>query len=97
MPPSRQVIRFREDVVYREIEGEIVAMSLASGEYVAFDAIGSRIWQLIEECGSLTEIKSRLLAEYDLEDEVCQTELDAFLQCLRDKQLTAENGHQPRS
>jgi hypothetical protein len=91
------MIRLREDVVYREINGEIVAMSLASGEYVAFDAIGSRIWQLIEECGSVTEIKSRLLAEYDLGDERCQTELDAFLQSLRDKQLTVENDQEPRT
>lgn len=82
-------IRLKDDIVYREIDGEIVVLNLASGDYVAFDAIASRIWRLIEEFGSLPLVKSGLLAEYDLDEETCQTELDAFVRTLHEKGLIA--------
>ncbi len=80
-------IRIRDDVVYRELDGEIVALSLESGAYVGFDDIGSEIWRLIERHGSLEAIKADLLERYDLTDEACQAELEAFLQSLLDKGL----------
>src|SRR5438093_6172817 len=80
-------IRIRPDVVYRDIDGAVVALSLTSGEYVGFDAVGSRIWHLIEQRGALRLVRSDLMAEYDLDEATCRAELDAFVETLTQKGL----------
>ena len=39
-------LRIRPDIVYREVDGVIVAFALESGEYVSLDDIGTDIWRL---------------------------------------------------
>jgi len=83
----RDRISIRDDVVYREIDGEIVALSIATGEYATFDDVGSRIWRLIEQFGAVLPIKAALLAEYDLDEATCVGELHAFVSMLEEKGL----------
>jgi hypothetical protein len=83
------VIRISDDIVYREVDGSIVTLSLTSGEYVGLDAIGSHIWRLIEQDGQKESIRRGLLAEFDLGDKECDEELDAFLSMLTAKKLVA--------
>ena len=80
-------ILIRDDVVYREIDGEIVALSLASGEYVGFDAIGTSIWRLIEGLGSVALVRAGLLAEFDVDEPTCEAELNSFIETLLARQL----------
>ena len=82
-------IRIKDDVVYREIDGNVVALSLATGEYVGFDPIGSQIWRLIDRLGSLALVREELLKEYDLDENACQAELDIFVTMLQTKGLVA--------
>lgn len=37
------------DVVAREVAGEMVLLHLGSGAYFGLNAVGGRIWQLLEE------------------------------------------------
>ena len=80
-------IRICDDVVYREIDGSIVTLSLASGEYVGLDAIGSHIWRLIEQDGRRESICRGLLAGFDIDDQTCDEELSTFLSMLTTKKL----------
>jgi Coenzyme PQQ synthesis protein D (PqqD) len=80
-------VRIRDDVLYREIDKEMVVFSLASGEYAVFDLIGSRIWRLIEQLSSLEAIKVALVAEYALDDATCDAELVEFVNLLERKGL----------
>ena len=62
-----------DDVVCRQVGGETVLLDLASGTYFGLDAVGARVWQLIEDDGfSLLETCDRVGAEYD----VARTELE---------------------
>ena len=56
-----------DNVVFRHVGGETVLLDIASGTYVGLDAVGARVWQLIEndEC-SLLEVCNRIGAEYDV-------------------------------
>ncbi|PYO19380.1 MAG: hypothetical protein DMD85_18645 [Candidatus Rokuibacteriota bacterium] len=46
-PISRHAaIRIRKDVVFRELEGEMVLLNLATGVYFGLDPVGTRIWTL---------------------------------------------------
>jgi len=80
-------VSIRDDVVYRELDGDIVALSISSGEYVSLDSIGSDIWRFIERFGSIAQVKSALLADYDLDEPTCDAEVAAFVATLQAKGL----------
>ena len=80
-------IQISNDIVYRELDGSIVTLSLATGEYVELDLVGTRIWQLIEQDGRRSSVRKGLLASFDIDEAICDQELDAFLATLIDKGL----------
>lgn len=64
-----------DSVVTREVEGELVLLDLESGIYFGLDAIGVRIWRLIEDGNSLSAVIEAMLAEFDVEREVLERDL----------------------
>jgi len=80
-------IQISKDVVYRELDGSIVTLSLATGEYVELDLVGTRIWQLIEQDGRRSSVREGVLASFDIDENTCDQELDAFLSTLAAKGL----------
>ena len=44
-------IRVTPDTLHNSLGGETVVMNLDSGEAFALDAVGQRIWELIQEHG----------------------------------------------
>ena len=64
------------------LEGEVVILNLKDGVYYGLNSIGGRIWDLIQEPRTASEIKDILLQEYDVEEERCTQELLALLQDL---------------
>lgn len=57
-------------------------LNLTSGIYYGLDAVGARIWNLIQEPRTVNEIRDVLLREYDVETERCERDLLAILQNL---------------
>jgi hypothetical protein len=53
------------EVLFQEIGGESVLLDLASEQYFGLDAVGTRIWSLVDGHASLTAIHHALCAEYD--------------------------------
>jgi len=80
-------IQISDDIVYRELDGSIVTLSLATGEYVELDLVGTRIWQLIEQDGRQSSVREGLLASFDIDEDTCDQKLKAFLATLLDKGL----------
>ena len=81
------LIRICDDIVYREVDGSVVTLSLTTGAYVTLDSVGSVIWHLIEQDGRRSSVRRSLLNEFDLDEQTCDEELDAFLERLAEKQL----------
>jgi coenzyme PQQ synthesis protein D (PqqD) len=80
-------IRILKDVVFRDLEGELVLLNLATGVYFGLDPLGTRIWALIDDGCTTDEIVSAITAEYDVDVEACRTDLTRFLAALRDNDL----------
>ena len=85
-------IRIKDTVVFREVDGDIVAMSLATGEYVGFDDVGSHIWRLIDQHGSLDRVREGLLRHYDIHENACRAELETFVAMLHARGLVTVEG-----
>ncbi len=65
------------NVMARQVGEQTVILDLASGIYFGLDAVGTRIWSLIEEGRSLEEICAALADAYDApRDEIERDLLD---------------------
>lgn len=68
-----------------ELAGEVVIMHMERGLYYGLDAVGARVWELIQEPRTLAAIRDALMAEYDVDAERCEQDLIALVE-----QLAAE-------
>lgn len=80
-------IRIRKDVVFRDLEGELVLLNLNTGVYFGLDPVGTDIWRLIDGSRSASEIVTAMTAEYEVDAETCRGDLDRFLDALRANDL----------
>ena len=80
-------VRVPEDVVFRELDGEAVILNLESGMYFGLDAIGTRIWQLCQELGSIRLVWQAIQNEFDVSADTFHADLLSFLDELSVKGL----------
>lgn len=81
------VLQRRNDLLFNEIDGEVVMLSVENSEYYGINKVGSRIWELLEKPLCLRELVNNLLDEYELQEEQCIADTLAFINILRDKKL----------
>lgn len=87
-----------EDVVVREIEGEIVIVPLVSGigdledELFTLNATGRAIWTRIDGSRPLAAVIHDLAAEYDAPDGTIEAEVVGLLQELLTRGMIVEKG-----
>ncbi|OFV95355.1 MAG: hypothetical protein A3F68_12365 [Acidobacteria bacterium RIFCSPLOWO2_12_FULL_54_10] len=68
-------VRTCQDVVFREIDGEGVLLNLKTGIYFGLNATGTRIWNLIEQHGSLLNVAEAMKSEYDVNPTILEQNL----------------------
>jgi hypothetical protein len=85
--PLDSVVAASDDAVFRELDGESVLLNLETGMYFGLDAVGTRVWQLAGDGGSLRGIRERLVEEYDAEPSVIERDLLALADTLVTKGL----------
>lgn len=59
-------VAISENVVFREIAGEMVLLDLSSGTYFGLNETGARIWNLLQHGGSLRHVFDVGREEYDV-------------------------------
>ena len=96
MPGREPPICIRKDVVFRDLEGELVLLNLNTGVYFGLDSVGSAIWRLIDGSRSTSEIVSAMTAEYEVDAATCRADLDRFLDALRVNDLVDVDDRAPR-
>jgi hypothetical protein len=84
---SSSVVAARNQVS-SDLGGEVAILDLKGGTYYGLDAVGARIWGLIqEEPKTVKEVRDILLEEYEVEPDRCERDLLALLQRLADEGL----------
>jgi Coenzyme PQQ synthesis protein D (PqqD) len=78
-----------DDVVYRELNGEVVLVHLGTDEIYALNETGSRLWELLTAGQDRVAIRAQLLEEFDVEPAILDAEIDALLVELADAGLVA--------
>lgn len=65
MTASSGALRPSPNVVFRELEGEAVLLDLGSGRYFGLNAVGTRIWMLLEAGSTVLEAAASVVTEFD--------------------------------
>ena len=81
------LVKPSEDVVWRDLQGESVLLDLKSGVYFGLDAVGTRIWSLLQAQSDLQTVLQELLCEYEVREETCARDLLDLVSVLMEKGL----------
>jgi hypothetical protein len=57
-------VRISDDVIFNDLQGEVVLLNLKTGVYFGLDPVGSRAWQLMQDHGRLGPVRDAMLQEY---------------------------------
>ena len=79
---STKRVVIQPDVLVNVIDGEAVLLNLKSECYFGLDEVGLRMWQVLTELDSVKAAYEALLAEYDVEPEELQHDLEELIEQL---------------
>ena len=83
-----QILKPNGDLSWRDINGELVALNVKSGEYFVFNDIGRIVWLAIAEGKSRDETVRQILDEYDAkEQDVVVSDVKKFIDGLLARKL----------
>ena len=86
---KNQTYKVPKDVLFQEVGGETVLLDLDSERYFGLDAVGTRVWALINEGMALGEVINTLLEEYEVDRVTLESDVEALLESLREAGLIA--------
>jgi hypothetical protein len=76
-----------DDVVSRELDGELIVTSLSMGGFLRLDDVGRRIWTLLQEGKDLEAVVAALTRDFDVEAPACRADVEAFFDDLAERGL----------
>lgn len=80
-------VQVAQEVVSCDLVDEAAILNMKDGVYYGLNPVGARIWNLIQKPMKVSDILETLVGEYDVEREVCQTDLMELLEQLLEKEL----------
>ncbi len=76
-----------KDLLSGEFDADAVILDLRNGVYYGLEGAGARIWQLLQRPTSLGAVRDAIVAEYDVEPQRCEADLNDLLVNLLDRGL----------
>ena len=78
-----------ETTAWQVVDGQVVMLELDSENYFRLDDVGTRMWEVLCECGEVEAAFARLRSEYEVDPDVLRADLDEFIARLQAKGLLA--------
>jgi len=88
--PATKLVR-NTDMLYAPVGTEEgVMMSVEAGRYYGLNAVGSRIWELLETPMTVAELCARISEEFEVDAQGCETDVLKFTGSLIDNGIVHE-------
>jgi hypothetical protein len=84
-PPLSSTVKIPDGIIHRDLQGELVLLSLNSGTYFGLDPLGTRIWHLLRDGRSLQQVVETLVREYEVTEAQCRKDLLNLVSRMREK------------
>jgi hypothetical protein len=75
------------DVLWREVDDEVIGLSLSRAEYVTTNESARELWRLLAEGTTLRELAAALERGYGIDAERARVDAAAFVAQLRERGL----------
>jgi hypothetical protein len=82
--------KLSKEVLFQEVSGEMVLLDLANESYFGLNKVGTRIWQLLKEDKTLSEVFDVLGHEYEVGDEQLRSDVTQIIDQLLERGLLTE-------
>jgi hypothetical protein len=66
-------------LIAADMDGDLVMMSIESGEYFGLGGVGTRVWELIATPHTLAQLTQAICAEYEVDEATCEPDISRFL------------------
>lgn len=77
-----------ENVVWREVDGQVVALDKRTWNYLSINASGALLWKQIAGGGATrVELVERLREDYELDEQTAMRDVDAFISSMQAHEL----------
>ncbi len=86
---ERARITIPDQVLSQDLQGETVILDLKDGQYYGLNAVGSRIWAMLQDGRSPEAIIAALTDEYRISSERARGDLSGFLSVLQTRGLVS--------
>ena len=73
------VVTVRENPISCNLDNETVLLSIEKGKYYGMGEVGTRIWDLLAEKRTISDICETLVAEYRVSREQCREDVKSFI------------------
>ena len=85
-----ETIRLREDVEWREVEGEVVALDLQTSRYLAINKSGRFLWRALSTGATRSHLVGEFTANFGIAEDVARRDVDEFITMLASSKLLAD-------
>lgn len=90
MNQLNQVLHLKEtEIVWRSVDDEIVILHRGDWEYLTVNEAGALLWTKLAEGATRAELVSSLQAEYEIDEQRADGDVQAFLTLLSEHNLLA--------
>ena len=76
------VVAATKDQVASDLAGEVILLSLQTGQYYGLDQVGARIWELVQQPTRVADIRDAIVREYEVGLERCERDVLSLLRGL---------------
>ena len=89
---GESIVVVSKDQMASDIAGETVILGLTAGRYYGLDAVGARVWQLIQTPMTVSDLIGTITSEYEVGREQCEADLLKLLGQMTDAGLVEVRG-----
>jgi len=92
MKETDVVVRQADDLLTTTVDGDLLGMSIERGVCYGFNAVATRSWELLAEPHTIDGLCARLVAEFDVGEQACREQIEAFVDELQREGLVRMHG-----
>ena len=76
---SQIVYRQSPNALFTDVDDDILALNVKDGQCYGMEKVTSSVWRMLDEPMNIEQICNGLLALYDVEPEVCRTDVEKLI------------------
>ncbi len=72
-------INEQKEILYQDIEDEIIILNMKDENYMGLDQVGARMWNILLSSNTIQDAYDQLLEEYKVEPDTLKKDLNNFI------------------